>query len=39
MFAASQPLGLAGGASADDLRSALEGSQLAGGEWMGTYER
>jgi Raf kinase inhibitor-like YbhB/YbcL family protein len=39
VFAASAPLGLVAGASADDLRRALEGRQLASGTLVGTYQR
>jgi Raf kinase inhibitor-like YbhB/YbcL family protein len=39
VFAASAPLGLAPGASADDLRRALEGKELASGTLVGTYQR
>jgi phosphatidylethanolamine-binding protein (PEBP) family uncharacterized protein len=39
VFAASGPLGLVAGASADDLRRALEGKELASGTLVGTYQR
>jgi hypothetical protein len=39
VYAASARLGLIFGASADDLRHALEGSQLASGALVGTYQR
>jgi Raf kinase inhibitor-like YbhB/YbcL family protein len=39
VFAASAPLGLVAGASADDLRRALEGKELASGPLVGTYRR
>jgi Raf kinase inhibitor-like YbhB/YbcL family protein len=39
VFAAAAPLGLVGGASADDLRRALEGKELASGTLVGTYQR
>jgi Raf kinase inhibitor-like YbhB/YbcL family protein len=39
VFAASAPLGLLAGASADDLRRALEGKELATGTLIGTYQR
>jgi Raf kinase inhibitor-like YbhB/YbcL family protein len=39
VFAASAPLGLVAGASADDLRRALEGKELASGTLIGTYQR
>jgi Raf kinase inhibitor-like YbhB/YbcL family protein len=39
VFAASVPLGLVAGASADDLRHALEGKELASGTLVGTYQR
>jgi hypothetical protein len=39
VFAASAPLGLLAGASADDLRRALEGIELASGTLIGTYQR
>ena len=39
VFAASTPLGLVAGASADDLRRALEGKELASGTLIGTYQR
>jgi Raf kinase inhibitor-like YbhB/YbcL family protein len=39
VFAASAPLGLVAGASADDLRRALEGKELASGTLVGTYQR
>ena len=39
VFAASAPLGLVAGASADDLRRALEGNELASGTLIGTYQR
>jgi Raf kinase inhibitor-like YbhB/YbcL family protein len=39
VFAASAPLGLVAGASADDLRRALEGKKLASGTLVGTYQR
>jgi Raf kinase inhibitor-like YbhB/YbcL family protein len=37
--AASAPLGLVAGASADDLRRALAGRELASGTLVGTYQR
>jgi len=39
VFAASAPLGLAAGASAQDLGHALEGKELASGSLVGTYQR
>ena len=39
VFAASAPLGLTAGASAQDLRHALEGKELASGTLVGTYQR
>jgi Raf kinase inhibitor-like YbhB/YbcL family protein len=39
VFAASAPLGLTSGASAQDLRQALEGKELASGTLVGTYQR
>jgi hypothetical protein len=39
VFAASAPLGLVAGASADDLRRALAGKELASGTLVGTYQR
>ena len=39
VFAASAPLGLVAGASADDLRRALEGKERASGTLVGTYQR
>jgi Raf kinase inhibitor-like YbhB/YbcL family protein len=39
VFAASAPLGLVAGASADDLRRALAGRELASGTLVGTYQR
>ena len=39
VFAASGPLGLVAGASANDLRRALEGKELASGTLIGTYQR
>jgi Raf kinase inhibitor-like YbhB/YbcL family protein len=39
VFAASAPLGLVQGASASDLRRALEGTELASGTLVGTYQR
>jgi Raf kinase inhibitor-like YbhB/YbcL family protein len=39
VFAASAPLGLTAGASADDLRRALEGKELASGTFVGVYQR
>jgi phosphatidylethanolamine-binding protein (PEBP) family uncharacterized protein len=39
VFAASAPLGLVAGASAEDLRGALEGKKLARGTLVGTYQR
>jgi len=39
VFAASARLGLVAGASAQDLRGALEREQLAGGTLVGTYQR
>ena len=39
VFAAAAPLGLVAGASADDLRRALEGKELASGTLTGTYQR
>ena len=39
VFAASAPLGLMAGASADDLRRALAGKELASGTLVGTYQR
>ena len=39
VFATSAPLGLVAGASADDLRRALAGKELASGTLVGTYQR
>jgi Raf kinase inhibitor-like YbhB/YbcL family protein len=39
VYAASAPLGLAAGASAEDLRRALQGRELASGTLVGTYQR
>ena len=39
VYAASAPLGLTGAPSADDLRRALEGKELASGTLVGTYQR
>jgi Raf kinase inhibitor-like YbhB/YbcL family protein len=39
VFAASAPLGLTAGASAQDLRRALEDKELASGTLVGTYQR
>jgi Raf kinase inhibitor-like YbhB/YbcL family protein len=39
VFAASAPLGLRRGCSADDLRRALEGKELASGVVVGIYQR
>ena len=39
VFAASAPLGLVAGASAEDLRRALAGKELASGTLVGTYQR
>ena len=39
VYAASASLGLVAGASADDLRRALEGKELASGTLVGTYQR
>ena len=39
VFAASAPLGLVAGASADDLRRALESKELGSGTLVGTYQR
>jgi Raf kinase inhibitor-like YbhB/YbcL family protein len=39
VYAASAPLGLVAGASADDLHRALEGKELASGTLVGTYQR
>jgi Raf kinase inhibitor-like YbhB/YbcL family protein len=39
VFALSEPLGLASGFSADELRSAMEGKVLASGRMTGTYQR
>ena len=39
VFAASAPLGLTAGASARDLRHALEGKELASGTLVGVYQR
>ncbi|MBA2633213.1 MAG: YbhB/YbcL family Raf kinase inhibitor-like protein [Chloroflexi bacterium] len=39
VFALSEPLGLAPGFSADELRAALEGKVLASGRLTGTYQR
>jgi Raf kinase inhibitor-like YbhB/YbcL family protein len=39
VFAASAPLGLMAGASADDLRRGLAGKELASGTLVGTYQR
>jgi Raf kinase inhibitor-like YbhB/YbcL family protein len=39
VFAASAPLGLVAGASADDLRHALKDKELASGTLVGTYQR
>jgi phosphatidylethanolamine-binding protein (PEBP) family uncharacterized protein len=39
VYAVSAPLGLVAGASADDLRRALEGKELASGTLVGSYQR
>ena len=39
VYAASAPLGLTGAPSAEDLRRALEGKELASGTLIGTYQR
>ncbi|MGH9193244.1 MAG: YbhB/YbcL family Raf kinase inhibitor-like protein [Acidimicrobiales bacterium] len=39
LFAASEPLDVAPGASADDLLDALDGVELAQGSLLGRYER
>jgi hypothetical protein len=39
VFAASAQLGLVAGMSADDLRRALDGKELANGTLVGTYQR
>ena len=39
VYAASKPLGLTPGASADDLRQALQGKELASGTIVGLYHR
>ena len=39
VYAASAPLGLTAGASATDLRRALESKKLASGTLVGTYQR
>jgi Raf kinase inhibitor-like YbhB/YbcL family protein len=39
LYAASAPLELVAGASADNLRRALEGKELASGTLVGTYQR
>ncbi len=39
VYAASAPLGLTGAPSAEDLRRALEGKELASGTLVGTYQR
>jgi phosphatidylethanolamine-binding protein (PEBP) family uncharacterized protein len=39
VYAASAPLGLTAGASAEALRRALEGKELASGTLVGTYQR
>ena len=39
VFASSAPLGLVTGASADDLRRALAGNELASGTLVGIYQR
>ena len=39
LYAADRPLGLADGASADDLRAAIEGHQLAHGTLVGLFGR
>jgi Raf kinase inhibitor-like YbhB/YbcL family protein len=39
LFAASAPLGLTAGASAQDLRHALEGKELTSGTLVGVYQR
>jgi hypothetical protein len=39
VYAASAPLGLVAGTSADDLRRALAGKELASGTLVGTYQR
>jgi Raf kinase inhibitor-like YbhB/YbcL family protein len=39
IYAASEPLGLSSGATAEDLRRALERRQLARGTIVGTYQR
>jgi hypothetical protein len=39
VFATSAPLELTAAASAEDLRGALEGKELASGTLVGTYQR
>lgn len=39
LFALSEPLGLSPGTSADQLRQAMEGRELARGTLVGTYQR
>jgi Raf kinase inhibitor-like YbhB/YbcL family protein len=39
VYAASARLGLTAGVSAEDLRQALEGKELASGTLVGTYQR
>jgi Raf kinase inhibitor-like YbhB/YbcL family protein len=39
IYAASAPLGLTGSPSAEDLRRALDGKELASGTLVGTYQR
>jgi Raf kinase inhibitor-like YbhB/YbcL family protein len=39
IYAASAPLGLTGAPSAEDLRRALDGKELASGTLVGTYQR
>ena len=39
VYAASAPLGLTGAPSAEELRRALEGKELASGTLVGTYQR
>jgi Raf kinase inhibitor-like YbhB/YbcL family protein len=39
VYASSAPLGLTGAPTAEDLRRALEGKELASGTLVGTYQR
>lgn len=39
VYALAEPVSISPGASADDLRRAIEGKELAQGTLVGTYER